>query len=46
MLVTSALRTLMLLGRATTVANMLKARVTWPRRMVRASHQREWVGSI
>src|SRR5262245_28137652 len=45
MLVTSVLMTLMILGSATTVANMLKARVTCPRRIVRASHQRERVGS-
>src|SRR6266850_4932619 len=46
MLVISALMVLMILGSATTVANMLKARVTCPRRIVRASHQRERVGSM
>jgi hypothetical protein len=41
MLVMSVLMALMILGRATTTANILKASVTWPKRMVRASHQRE-----
>jgi hypothetical protein len=46
MLVISALMALMILGRATTVADTLEARVTWPWGMVRASHERECRGCM